>query len=359
MGVCVAARGDCPIGKGMSTAPVTPVDFAPPDLGSSDAFASAVGGAAAVRAFRRWQEQSRLLERLQVVFLFGPPKCGTTWVQRLMNAHPGVVAAGESHLADSLLVKLQQAVAAHNQGQTGMRRSTKQGAQAEHLLVSNLDLTLLARQALDRVLIGYIRAAMAGGRDPSRPLMAVMDKTPGTGPYIAALHALYPWARFVCITRDVRDAAVSAYFHRQLLGELGAFASPDQFAPAFASDVWGPAMLHARLGARGLGPGQYIETSYEALKERPEQELSRVLTMLGLPADEATVRACVEGADFKKLTGREPGEEAASYFRKGVVGDWRGHLSERAAAEAVRIAEVYLRKASEGVGGAVSGGAAA
>mgnify|MGYP001402598602 CR=1 FL=1 len=329
-----------------SNAP-TPVDFAAPTLGASDAFAAAVASSPAVRAFRNWQEQSRLLERLQVVFLFGPPKCGTTWVQRLMNAHPNVIAAGESHLADSLLVRLQQAVAAHNQAQTGMKRSTKPGKQAEHLLVSNLDLTLLARQALDRVLIGYIRAdAASGTRDPSRPLLAVMDKTPGTGPFIDALHALYPWARFVCITRDVRDAAVSAYFHRQLLGELGSFTSPDQFAPAFASDVWGPAMLHARLAARRLPNAHYAETSYEALKDRPEQELARLLGILGLPADKATVRTCVERSDFRSLTGREPGQEAANYFRKGVVGDWRNHLSESAAAQAQHIGEMFLSKAA-------------
>lgn len=327
-------------------AAATPVDFACPPAGSSEAFAGMVGGAAAVRAFRRWQEQSRLLERVQIVFLFGPPKCGTTWVQRLMNAHPGIVASGESHLADSLLVKLQQAVGLHNQSQAGVRRSDTSKPLPEHLLFSNLDLTLLARQALDRVLIGYVRRSVVSGqRSAEQPLLAVMDKTPGTGPYIEALHALYPWAKFVCITRDVRDASVSAFFHRQLLGELGSFSTPDQFAPAFASDVWGPAMLHARLGSRKLPPGHYAETTYEAMKERPVAELGRLLSFLGLPSDEGVVRGCVERADFRTLTGREPGQEVASYYRKGVVGDWRNHLSEGVAARAVAIGEAFLSRA--------------
>lgn len=309
-------------------------------------FAERVAAMPAVRAFREWQEHSRLLERVQVVFLFGPPKCGTTWVQRLLNAHPNIIASGESHLADSLLVKLQQAIVAHNQQQTGVKRSDTTRALPEHLLISNLDYTLLARQALDRVLIGYVRAAK---RDPSQPLLAVMDKTPGTGPYIDALHAIYPWARFVCITRDVRDAAVSAFFHRQLLNELGAFKTPDEFAPAFAGDVWGAAMYHARAARTRLPAGLYAETTYEAMTERPHEELARLLHALGLPADASTVAACVERASFKALTGRDPGDEAKSYFRKGVVGDWRNHLSEAAAARAVEIGNVLIARAEQGL----------
>src|SRR5690606_4697021 len=107
-----------------------------------------------------------------------------------------------------------------------------------------------------------------------------------------------------------------------------------------------PAMLHARLAARRLPAGHYAETTYEAMKSRPEEELGRLLSFIGLPADPETVRGCIARADFKSLTGREPGQEAASYYRKGIVGDWRNHLSEPAADRAVQIGEMFIRKGS-------------
>jgi hypothetical protein len=83
------------------------------------------------------------------------------------------------------------------------------------------------------------------------------------------------------------------------------------------------------------------------MKERPEAELGRLLSFLGLPSDERVVRGCVERADFRTLAGREPGQEAASYYRKGIVGDWRNHLSHAAAARALEIGEAFLARASD------------
>ena len=53
-------------------------------------------------AYHDWQSQSRLLERLNVVFVVGPPKSGTTWVQQTLAWHPHAAVEGEGHFATRL-----------------------------------------------------------------------------------------------------------------------------------------------------------------------------------------------------------------------------------------------------------------
>jgi hypothetical protein len=75
----------------------------------------------------------------------------------------------------------------------------------------------------------------------------------------------------------------------------------------------------------------YTEVRYEDLLKRPEQELERLLGFLGVDAGKDAVRRCVRSASFEKLSkGRKRGrEDATSFFRKGVAGDWREVFTER------------------------------
>jgi len=79
-----------------------------------------------------------------------------------------------------------------------------------------------------------------------------------------------------------------------------------------------------------LGKG-YVEVRYEDLLEKPKEEVRRLLEFLGAEASEKTVKMCVNSASFEKLSkGRKRGQEdATSFFRKGVAGDWRNVFTEQ------------------------------
>jgi hypothetical protein len=278
--------------------------------------------------FARWQAQSRILEGLRLVFIVGPSKCGTSWVQTTLNGHPNAVAWAEGAFVPWLRPPLQDAVgkfnAAHERAQYPF-----------DLRLTPEDLAMLTRQAFDRVLLRYL-----AGAKPGHPLLAIIDKTPTHGFHVAELAATYPWAKFVLVTRDVRDAAVSWWHFMNLQGRPR-YATIEECALAYAK-IWADLIGKARADGACLGPDRFAEIRYEDYKAEPHAQIARLLRYIGLPADEAHVNVCVEFGDFTRLAkGRSPGSEARSFFRKGVVGDWSNHLSpelgERVLAEAGSI----------------------
>lgn len=286
----------------------------------------------AVRAFREWQEQSRLIESLQVVFVVGPPKSGTTWVQQTLGSHPEAAVEGEGQMATWLGLPLSQTVAQYVQRQQGASRT---GKQIEWL--QQADQFFLVRQACDRVLVGYLRRAQQRGR---MRLRCVIDKTPGHARHVATLASLYPWAKFVCCTRDVRDAAVSAWHH---LGKVpGFFENATDIKDAarlYAQKHWGELLRHARAAGRTLGP-RYMELAYEDYKADPESIVARLFEFCNLPADAAIVRQAIEANTFERRSGgRQPGQEADSFHRKGIVGDWQNYFTPEEGDELIRLAQ--------------------
>jgi hypothetical protein len=175
---------------------------------------------------------------------------------------------------------------------------------------------------------------------------------------VREIGAVCPGARVIHIIRDGRDVAVSATHHGWNQAEdLGGThkITPDQLAkreayrkdprgllrtddgifPEFelekSAAKWGARVgKTVRDGPALLGADYYAEVRYEDLLEKPEEELGRLLGFLGADASGPTVRRCVRAASFERLAGgRSRGQEAASFFRKGVAGDWKNVFTER------------------------------
>jgi hypothetical protein len=271
--------------------------------------------------YSSWVRSGLVVNDLPVFFIGGCQKSGTTWLQRLLDAHPAVCCGGEGHLADLLAPALQQAMAAYNQRQS-------QRAAGLAVLFRNEDYLGAVRMLSDRILAGYV----AGSPDP-RAIRAAGDKTPEHAVNFAALSELYPDARFIHIIRDGRDACVSGWFHLKRQGKAGKFSALPEYASYFAEHHWVRYITAARSAAAGM-PGRYLEVKYELLHADPEGETCRLLQFLDVESNDAAVAACVEGGSFERLAGgRKRGEEdASSFFRKGIVGDWRAHFDADAIA---------------------------
>jgi len=311
---------------------------------------------AEISALKRELARARGREAAQtpVFFIVGQQKSGTTWLMRMLDAHPEILCRGEGRFFGADWKQksvrridprrppssLYNAVLDAKYLRFWVERSvwSRNGDADEHL-------TDLTRVLIDYFLLSEL--ARSGKR-------LVGDKSPLLSPEtIREISAIYPEARVVHIIRDGRDAAISALHHSWNFGKKGKNDEVSTKREAYREDpgrmletgesVFAGNSL-ARMAAEWAarvgrtvedGPallgGNYAEVRYEDLLARPRQETRRLLEFIGAAADEETVGRCVNSASFEKLSrGRERGEEdATSFFRKGVAGDWRNVFTER------------------------------
>lgn len=289
-----------------------------------------------------------------VFFVVGNQKSGTTWLMRMLDAHPEILCKGEGRFFGASWRQkglkqrdlqrppssLYHAVLDAEYLRLWIERSvwSRNDDPDEHLAT-------LMRMATDYFLEGEL---LKSGKK------VVGDKSPLLTPdTIKEIADIYPEAKVVHIIRDGRDVAVSTLHHYWNFGrpERDAEAAakresyrrdPRRVREAGASLFAGnhlrqlAAEWAARVGKTAEdGPAllgeNYAEVRYERLLEEPEKEVGRLLRFLGVADSEETVRRCVTSASFERLSsGRRRGEEdATSFFRKGVAGDWKGVFTER------------------------------
>lgn len=305
------------------------------------------------RAREDGYSESEML-KTPVFFVLGYQKSGTTWLMHMLDAHPEILCKGEGRLFDSgwsqkslkradverPASSLYHAILDAEYLRLWVERSvwSRDEPAEEHL--SNL-----TRIAVDYFLDGEL--LKAGKR-------MVGDKSPLlTTETIREVAGIYPEARVIHIIRDGRDAAVSALHHSwnfgrseknaeiaarreayrenpQRLLEKGESVFEDGQLGKLAGD-WSSRVGSATKHGPALLGVNYAEVRYEDLVDKPEAELLRLLRFLGVvDHGQETVRRCVEAVSFEKLSkGRMRGQEdPSSFFRKGIVGDWRNVLCD-------------------------------
>jgi hypothetical protein len=287
-----------------------------------------------------------------VFFILGQQKSGTTWLMRILDSHPEILCKGEGRFfgrdwrqrsvkridAQRPPSSLYNAVLDAEYLRLWIERSvwSRNDDPDEHL-------DNLTRMAVDYFLKGEL--SKTGKR-------LVGDKSPLLTPdTIREIANIYPEARVIHILRDGRDAAVSAVHHSWNFGQKSKSEEAAVKREAYRRDperLAGESIFAGRSLRRMAaewsarvgrtvedGPAllgeRYAEVRYEDLLERPHEEVWRLLEFLGADASDEVVMRCVEKASFEKLSGgRKRGEEdAASFFRKGVAGDWKHVFTEK------------------------------
>jgi hypothetical protein len=292
-------------------------------------------------------------------FIVGRAKSGTSWLMRILNAHPEILCTGEgrffgrSYLREDFnkaQVKLQPkslygAIVDSEYLRVWVERSpwTRDGDTEEHLV----ELTRLATKHFLAQRLSRSRKWIVG------------DKTPFTSEeMIEEIARIMPDAKVIHIIRDGRDVAISSMHHvwnfaRDKGGqnELGPEvldkrdryrAEPEAFGwgkesifargqLAGTAKNWAALVERARKDGSALLRENYVEVLYEDLLERPEEQIGRILRFLGADDDDETVKRCIESASFEAWTkGRKRGQEDfTAFLRKGVAGDWSGVFTEQ------------------------------
>lgn len=264
------------------------------------------------------QEALRRLARCQVFFVGGAPRSGTTWLQYLLDSHPEVCCRGEGLFMKHLAEPLEAMMAARRKA-LAVKNDTVFRHAGGYELPASEDVEVLLGTA---VLLALER------QRAGKPCRAIGEKTPENVFFFARMKQLFPGAKFVGIARDPRDVLTSAwhFFHKPAPGEDAVAAKTAFIASALPSLDHGARTM---LALAEQFPSDCMNVTYEGMRAAPAPVAARLFRFLGVADGGDVVASCVARTSFAALSGgRSAGmTQDGSFFRKGVVGDWRSTLT--------------------------------
>jgi hypothetical protein len=265
---------------------------------------------------------------VNLFFVCGAPKSGTTWLQRLLDAHPQVCCSGEGHFVTRFSIPAAKVINDYNDGLS---------LETKHVYEGRPYYAKVEQAEFDDLVRDFILRRLAARADAGTGWVG--DKTPGYTVSLGALHRLFPAAKIIHIVRDPRDVAVSSMGYNRRAGIAGAFEPGSENNRRIVErcvQQWLEA-LSAVDDFAADHPALVHEVVYERLHDRPVEEAERLFGFLGASTDRALLDKIAAATSFEALAGRPRGvEDPSSFLRKGVVGDWKAQLD----ADAIRyIAE--------------------
>jgi hypothetical protein len=258
--------------------------------------------------------------RNPVVFVVGCPRSGTTLLQRMLDGHPSLAVANDTHFIPRALKGYDRGV---NPPLTpdvvdrvrGYHRFRRLGVPDEGVARA------AARGGTYRDFVSALYDEF--GRMHGKPLAG--EKTPDYVRSLPYLHDLFEWARSIHIIRDGRDVALSTLDWARDdkgPGRLALWAEE----PVATCALWWRWNVHlGRRDGAALGSSRYREVSYETLVASPEPTLRDLASFLDLPYDEGMSRF------HAGKTRQEPGLSAKKAWLPPTKGlrDWRTDLVGR------------------------------
>jgi hypothetical protein len=297
-------------------------------------------------------------EDTPIFFVVGYQKSGTTWLMKMLDSHPEILCQGEGRPFGRNW----------RQEHLKQRRGSYPPTSLYHAMLSAEDLRYWIERSvwskgedtdehlanLTGLAIEYFltQRLLKSGKKLVGDKTVLLDAE-----IVREIRAICPEAKVIHIIRDGRDVAISAMHQRwnRAVDQGGSIkTTPEQLAKREAYRKDPQELLKTdegifpegfiRKGARRWcarvsktmkdGPAllgaNYAEVKYEDLLENPAEELRRLLEFLGADASEQVVSGCVSAATFERLSGgRKRGREAASFYRKGIAGDWKNVFTEQ------------------------------
>lgn len=248
----------------------------------------------------------------------GAPKSGTTWLQRILDAHPEICCSGEGHFIERFSVKVAAVVNDYN-------RLLK--AEAGQVYEGRPYYDPVTQAGFDEVVRGFILSRLQARADGETRWIG--DKTPSYTRHLDQLHRLFPEARIFHIVRDPRDVAVSGMGHRQRTGVAEVFTpGSDEHRKTVEATVrkWTQALTAVDTFALAH-PGLVHEVRYNDLHDDPLGEAQGLFAFLGAATSPVLVERIVAATSFEAMAGRPAGQEdPSSFLRNGMPDDWKGRL---------------------------------
>jgi hypothetical protein len=279
----------------------------------------------------------------RLLWLFGSPRSGSSWLLQLLASHPAVVPINEP-LIGWYLGPFLSDMPGWNAEDLDLGNFTLQRVQREkaHSFFSREFSDVWAPALGDLIVERFMAQALRYPSDVPFSRTVVAIKEPSGSQSADVLMAALPRARLLFLLRDGRDVVDS---------ELAANLSGAWLGKEFP-------------GARGIGEGERLEfvtqsaykwlwrtevvqeaycahagpkhlIRYEDLRTDTATQVRSLLEWAGLEVDEAQLATWIERHAFERVPAEDRGPQA--FHRSASPGQWRENLTaeERAAVEAV------------------------
>ena len=306
----------------------------------------------------------------ELFVVFGPSKSGTTWVQKMLDAHPEVscefqpplLSRTQTTKADSLGVTLADgtpfAGVFADSDDEQRYRSRLEFLRKLDFLRRDFVAEAASKDVGDEILLMHrniVRTTVSAYLDSRTDKPIKGYKSHADLDYVMEV---FPGARFVLVVRDGRDVCVSMRHHRLRQGlyyvgdERWSALSwlnrsgvcrratkrivrrfPRLKSTLFRDLATGPLFSEASLGkaahdwrviadlsqaAAEKYPSSTITVRYEDLLNDPVRSLRSIFEFLGAGTSGSVVDSIVEAHTMARLKKSDD----KSFFRKGVAGDW-------------------------------------
>lgn len=277
---------------------------------------------------------SNLLESTAPNFLvIGMQKSGTYWVTALLNSHPeiscfpamygGQTGVEEGHIFDTL------GSIDDDNGEKFKRVFSQAHSGYFADLVEKLD--KVDRSGLYDLFRDRYTKFCEAQRNGKR---LVGEKTTEYVMYMDIIDYFYPNIKKLCIFRDVRDRIVSFHFHQLRKGQKTEEKISDQYIIDYCRN-----RVEKEYQSLLNYNGSVYCFRYEDLSTDPNPVINGILDYLGAINSADIIEEMKTSSSFDNLTAKDKitndrqrgkGEESRkSHYRKGVVGDWKNHLTDK------------------------------
>lgn len=223
------------------------------------------------------------------VFVVGCPRSGTTLLQRMLNNHPLLAVANDTHFIPRALEKgaateIEPAVRGDDVPLTALLVETvRKYHRFSRLGISDEEFERAAAGAdTYRELVGALYTAF--GRQHGK--LYAGEKTPDFVRNLPLLHGLFPQAKSVHIYRDGRDVALSLLDWAHEKKGPGKLELWREQPLAVCALWWRWQVTSGRQAGAVLGMQRYLEVGYEELVNQSKEQLKRIAAFLGLPDSE-------------------------------------------------------------------------
>jgi hypothetical protein len=198
-----------------------------------------------------------------------------------------------------------------------------------------------------RFMLLEILAGQAPDFSTTNKMLPDIGKQQSAAPVLAGYgrliktHELFrpKYRKAIYLVRDPRDVALSEFAYQRALGL--AYADFDSYLYRFLQgrvNPFGSWIRHATswLNAADAGRSDILYVNFEKLKDKPEEQLGRILDFLQLPELKERVRGAIANnslAQMKEQEKLKPQRASAKgqFIRDGSVGGWRSTFSSRQA----------------------------